>query len=173
MAYGIKGYQYFCYWTPSDSALSGIAMVDSKGNKTETYYNVQKVNNEILAIDHVYLNYDWIDTMCIDGTNSTTKNKCFSMLEHSLQSHDRINSVTASEDLIIGAFEDSFDNDAFMVVNFADPGLNKTNKVSIEFKHASKAIVYINGNRIEKDIIDGKFDMDIEPGNGAFVIPLV
>ena len=147
------------------------AMVTPTGEKTPIYYAAQTVNNEILAMDHVYLNYEWEGTMCVLG-ESGEKNKNFSMLDNALTSHERIKSVKASEDTIIGTFKDSFENDAFMVVNFADPDLGKTCTAEIEFKGTSKAVCYSKGERTVVEAKKGKLKLELEPGNGAFVIPL-
>lgn len=174
MAYGIKGYQYFCYFTPSgDSNLdeSQSAMISATGERTQHYYDCQTVNREILAMDHVYLNYDWEGTMLVLGEGHK-KNKCFSMVKNALQSHDRILSVSASQDTLVGTFKDAFDNDAFMVVNFDDPAHNSTDTVTIDLKGTSKAVVYEKGVRTEVNAPKGKLTLNIEAGSGAFVIPL-
>ncbi len=173
MAYGIKGYQYFCYWTPSESSLplAKSAMVTANGEKTPIYYAAQTVNREILAIDHVYLNYEWQGTYPVLGRGNT-KNKCFSLLGSALASHERIKSVNASEDMLIGTFKDSFDNDGFMVVNFCDPALDKTCTAEIVLKGTNKAVLYNKGTRTEAEAKDGKLTLTLEPGDGTFVIPL-
>ena len=174
MAYGIKGYQYFCYYTPvGDSALNEdqSAMISKTGERTQHYYDCQKINREILAMDHVYLNYDWEGTMLVLGEGNK-KNKCFSMVKNSLQSHERILGVNASKDTLIGTFKDSFGNDAFMVVNFDDPAYGNTDNVSIDLKGASKAVLYVQGVRTEVQTPNGRLSLDIAPGSGAFVVPL-
>jgi hypothetical protein len=89
-----------------------------------------------------------------------------------LQSHDRILSVSASQDTLVGTFKDAFDNDAFMVVNFDDPAHNSTDTVTIDLKGTSKAVVYEKGVRTEVNAPKGKLTLNIEAGSGAFVIPL-
>jgi Tfp pilus assembly protein FimT len=172
MAYGVKGYKYFSYWTlDHDSAPNTAAMVSKKGEKTDIYYAAQKVNHEVLAFDHVYLNYDWQGTMCVLGEGNK-KNKCFSMLNNPLQSHERILAVKASQDTVIGTFKDKQGNDAFMVVNFSDPGYALSDTVELDLKGASKAVCYQNGKRTVVEAKKGKLVLELTPGNGVFVIPL-
>jgi len=94
------------------------------------------------------------------------------MLEHALTEHERIKSVKSSQDVIIGTFADSFDNQAFMFVNFSDPGLKTESKIETEFYNASKAVIYKNGERTVTELKNGKLELTLEAGNGAFVIPL-
>ena len=172
MAYGVKGYKYFSYWTlDHDGAPDTAAMVSKKGEKTDAYYAAQTINREVLAFDHVYLNYDWEGTMCVLGEGNT-KNKCFSMLSNPLQSHERIKSVKANQDTVIGTFKDKNNNDAFMVVNFSDPAYGLSDTVELQLKGASKAVCYIQGIRSVVETKKGKLNLQLPPGNGAFVIPL-
>ena len=173
MAYGVKGYQYFCYWTPSDASIpeANEAMVAPDGKKTDLWYSAQTVNREVLAWDHVYLSYEWTGTMTVLGEGNA-KNKNFTMLEHAFTEHERIKSVKSSQDVIIGTFADSFDNQAFMFVNFSDPGLKTESRIETEFYNASKAVIYKNGERTVEELKNGKLELTLEAGNGAFVIPL-
>ena len=174
MAYGVKGYQYFCYWTPSDdpnTTLAKSAMMTVDGKRTPIYYAAQTVNREVLAMDHVFLNYEWQGTYPVLAEGNA-KNKCFSMLGSPLTSHERISNVKSSEDLLIGTFKDSFDNDAFMVVNFSDPALDKNCRAEINLKGTSKAVLYNKGVRTEVEAKNGKLVLEIQPGDGTFVVPL-
>lgn len=101
-----------------------------------------------------------------------TKNKLYNMMEHPLESIDRIRSVKSDQDVIVGAFKDNADNDAFMVVNFSDPGENKACTAEIEMKGVSSAVVYMNGERNVAEAKGGKLTLEMEAGNGAFIIPL-
>lgn len=173
MAFGAQGYQYFCYWTPPGQGdnVAKSACVTEYGEKTPVWYAGQKINREILNFDHVYLNYEWQGLMPVLG-GENTKNKLYNMMEHPLESIDRIRSVKSDQDVIIGAFKDNADNDAFMVVNFSDPGENKACTAEIEMKGVSSAVVYMNGERNVAEAKGGKLTLEMEAGNGAFIIPL-
>lgn len=173
MAFGAQGYQYFCYWTPPGwgSNIEKSACVTELGEKTPIWYAGQKINNEIKQYDHVYLNYTWQGLLPVLGENST-RNRLFNMMEHPLESHERIKSVSTDQDLIIGAFEDLAGNQAFMVVNFSDPGEETACKAEISFNSVSSAVVYKNGERSVVETSGGVLSLDLEAGNGAFVVPL-
>jgi len=173
MAFGAQGYQYFCYWTPAGPGdnVAKSACVTEFGEKTPVWYAGQKINREILNFDHVYLNYEWQGVMPVLAEGNS-KNKLFNMMNHALDSVGRIRSVKSDQDVIVGAFKDRADNDAFMVVNFSDPGDEKSCKTEVVMKSASSAVVYKNGVRSVAEAKGGKLTLELEAGNGAFVVPL-
>lgn len=57
LMYGVKGINYFTYWLPQDNAGETFygAMVDRNGRKNANYYNVQRANEQIRAVDEYLL----------------------------------------------------------------------------------------------------------------------
>jgi hypothetical protein len=57
LAYGAKGLQYFCYWTPkaSDSVTFGEALVTESGKLTPLYYYAQRANDYLRVVGKVLL----------------------------------------------------------------------------------------------------------------------
>lgn len=171
MAYGTRGIQHFTYWTPEDGSVEQFTdgMIDREGNPTDLYYAAQKINNEVLNYDHIYLDFDWKGVIA----HSADKNKIntnFRMID-SLKSHKRISSITSEEDVLIGTFKDSKNNDGFMVVNYTDPFYDKSNDVEIKFKNAKKAIVIVKGEKKIVDLSSGTLTLNLDSGEGIFVIP--
>ena len=72
----------------------------------------------------------------------------------------------------IGCMKDADGYDGYWVVNATDPGQNKTNSVTVEFKQATKAIAYIQGEETEITLKDGKYTFELTSGDGVFVIPI-
>lgn len=171
MAYGTRGIQHFTYWTPTNGSVEQFTdgMMDREGNKTDLYYAAQKINNEILNFDHIYLDFDWkgVLTHSVDENNI---NANFKMIE-ALTSHKLISKINSSEDLLIGTFKDQKNNDGFMIVNYTDPFYNKTNEVEITFRRSKKAIVIIKGEKQVIDLNKGKLKLELDSGEGIFVIP--
>lgn len=56
LAYGAKGIQYFCYFTPIEDDIFQGNFIDKNGNKTEIYAYGQKANRQIAAVDDVLMN---------------------------------------------------------------------------------------------------------------------
>ncbi len=64
LAYGTKGIQYFTYETPHDEYWKfHTAILDEKGNKTPTYYAVQRVNGEVAKLGPTLLSLTSTDVM--------------------------------------------------------------------------------------------------------------
>ena len=93
------------------------------------------------------------------------------LLRHKLKEIDGIESIEAEEPAIVGAFRDKEDNRGFMITNYTEPTDEITNTVTVKFeKDISKARVYRKGEPTEYDLKDGTLTLDLEPGEGAFVI---
>ncbi len=173
MAFGAKGVQTFTYWTtmdPNDTTIT-YGLVDMQGNRTETWYSMQKVISEVRSMERAYMQFDY------EGTIACPKPSDFahpqmSILENSLDGHEGIESYAGSEDLLIGCFHDAEERNGYMLVNYADPALDLTNHVEITFKDAKEAIVYSHGKEERILLSGGKFEADIGSGEGFFVIPL-
>lgn len=56
LAYGAKGIQYFCYFTPIESDDFQGSFIDKNGRKTEIYTYGQEANRQIAAVDDVLMN---------------------------------------------------------------------------------------------------------------------
>lgn len=168
LAYGMKSINYFTYgehWDPNVGTTSSMIY---DGQKTDIYYAVQSVNNEIKAFDNVLLNFNWQGTIGITGTNS---DKIMNYVD--AYSSKRISNATASNDAIIGCLKDSKGYDGFMLVNSTDPSDNVTETISVTFKNADHAKVYINGVENIVELSNGTFSATLAPGQGIFVIPYI
>lgn len=178
LAYGMKYINYFTYWqhwAPSESEAFYTAMVmypEENGQepiKTDAYYAVKEANEEIKKFDHVFLNFDWEGTMALTtegkdmGTGLKLAGEYYS---------PRIASATATDDAIIGCMKDADGYDGYMIVNATDPGQNLSNSVTVEFKKATKALAYINGEEQTITLEDGAYTFHLESGAGVFVIPI-
>jgi hypothetical protein len=53
LAYGAKGIQYFTYWIPKNTIYNS-APIDRSGNKTNEYYILKEMNNEINNLSYIY-----------------------------------------------------------------------------------------------------------------------
>lgn len=171
MAYGVRGIQHFTYWTPTDGSVEQFTdgMIDREGNRTDLYYAAQKINLEVLNFDHIYLDFIW-EGVLAHSVDKSNINANFRMID-ALDSHKRISSINSEEDVLIGTFKDSNNNDGFMVVNYTDPFYDLSNEVNIKFKNAKKAIVIIKGEKTVVDLTKGTLTLELESGEGVFVIP--
>ena len=174
MAFGVQGFSYFTY---GDSFLADFehscVSRDGSGTIHDTYYMAQTVNNEIKAFDHVYLNYEWQGTLPIIGKNNEGGyNTNFDGLTNSLETLDVCNRWDATEDALIGVFKDADGNDGLIVTNFTDPAYRIDNLVRFDFKDVTKIRVYRGGVAYDYEVLNNRFDLELAPGEGVFMILL-
>ena len=66
LAFGVKQYSYFTYWTKQmnrtngEMFLDGKAMMTRDGKKTKTWYHVQKVNRELTYLAPMMFNFEYL-----------------------------------------------------------------------------------------------------------------
>ena len=169
MTYGGNAFGYFTYQNYEDGWGHGLVEEDGV-TPTDTYAYAQQVNTELLAWDHVFLDFSWESTMVLEGEGGGT-NACFSGLQYAAESIDVLQSASASEDTLIGRFTGKDGEAALMVTNFSDPEDGRTDTVSLSFAGAERAVVYIDGVRQVCDAENGALTLSLAPGRAAFVIP--
>lgn len=178
LAYGMKQVTYFTYWehfNESDAEEFYTAMVlypEQNGGepiKTKAYYAVKEVNEEIKKFDHVFMKFDWQGTMALTKADTA---KSLMLAEAGDYTSPRIKSATATDETIIGCMKDKDGYDGFMIVNVTDPGKNLSDEVTVTFKEATKAIVYVQGEEQTVDLKDGSYTFNLASGEGVFVIPI-
>lgn len=177
MCFGVELFEYYCYATPAEFRNDEInrCLLDFYGNKTDIYEAAKKINFEIKDFDHVYMNFvdDWKGVMTFVGSNNTRgRRNDFDLLQDPMESHERIASVESEEDLVCGVYKNDDNYDAFMFVNYEVPGLRKESKVTVTFNGATKAVCYIGGKEVVKDLNNGKLELTLGAGEGVFVIPV-
>ena len=178
MAFGINGFSYFTYRQSALDFGGGCVSKDESCTPFENYYWAKEINSEIAAFDHVFLAFEnWKGVMPLNGTNNLESddeyaNESFTYLQHPVTKLDCAKSVSATEDTIIGQFEDKDGRAGLMVVNYNDPLDSVEGTVSFEFENANRALVYRNGVRKVYEVKNNKLNLDLGVGEGIFVIPL-
>lgn len=197
MAFGYDSISFFCYATPQpkgDFSEDQVALLDRNGNKTATYYDAQKLIGEIKQFSHTYMQFHrgWKGVYTVIGKNNalgtkpdfdnlarvgdgvTTKHMQSAVLSQEWLCKVGIECITATEDTLVGCMKDTWDNPAFMVVNYNETTHNKLDDVTIFFdtEKYDKAWVYIDGIQTEVAIPSGKLTLNLGVGEGVFVIPV-
>ena len=170
MAYGFKGISAFMYNAASSADGSwGEGLVNGSKINPEYYY-AKEANEEVLKFDHVYLSFDYLGTMPVQPASGTNC-QAFMLLRHKLDEVDGIETVVAEQPALVGSFRDKEDNNGYMIVNYTEPSGKLSNTVTVNFeKGISKARVYRKGVPEDVEIKDGTLTLDLESGEGAFVI---
>ena len=186
LAFGYDGISLFCYMTPAvgvEFTEEQLAMLDRSGEPTQIYYDARKANREVLAFDHVYLQFEWQGvftndggTTTADGDRNRTQNSSFSNLigRMDLAEIAFIDSVTTSEDTLFGYFMDGADNEAVLAVNYNETTLGLKDTVTLRFDPAygyTKALCYVGGEKVTYDLTDNSLTFTLGAGEGVFAIP--
>ena len=173
LTYGCRGLQTFKYWAymvpEVNSNNLGNGLVDPDGNRMPLYYAVQQVNREIGSFEELYMNFSWEGTMPIGSSGGSA----YSLLRYPLESLYGVEQVSAEGDAIIGQFSDNRGNTAYMVTNYISPYKNESNLVTMKFNEAEKVLICKKGRRIVQKLNNHTLVMQIGPGEGYFVIPVL
>ena len=187
LAYGAKGIEYFCYMTPGLPPFDGEFLAQDKAliwskdyqvddystyERTENWYAAKKINEELRFLEEEYMKFTWQGILTVEGKNhSTSANACIKKAKTSLTEYSRIEAVQSSEDTLIGCFEDSEGNNAFILMNFSDPSANIADVIKIKFKDVSQVVCIKNGERENMAVTDdGVYETTLQAGEGCFII---
>ena len=180
MAFGVKEFIYYSYASDTGEADEHYSLFNQQTQEyTWVYDAAKKVNNEVHGIEKNYLDYGWQQVMCVEGTEDlNTKNSLFSNVTNA-SSLSGINSVSGTQDTLVGAFTANGGTkavasrtNAYMVVNASNPTDNATNTVTMKFDSASAVSVCKNGKQTIIPISSNQYTFMLNPGEGAFIIPL-
>lgn len=171
-AYGAKGIQYFCYWPPTEDAILTVkeGFVTQEGEPTSVYYAAQKIHQEIFAFEKEYTQYDYVGVMPIKGTAAVGKNFTYDLLKTPMLSHEKVLSVEATQDTLIGALRSEKGKEAFFIVNYCDPYYHQEDEVTLKLNGITKIDAYVGGKKQRFESVDGTFTFKIEAGDGIFAM---
>lgn len=172
MTYGAEALIHYVYATHDPDYEYPIVNYLT-GNPTPKYAKVKEADATIRSWDHIYMNFDWLGTSNVYGTENNTGLLDWTIYNVDVDSFDTIVSATSDQDVIIGHFEDADKNAGFMVTNVTAPVDDLDAKVSITLADEYKgALIIHEGVETIVALTDGKLELEIESGSAKFVIPL-
>lgn len=176
LAFGMKKIGYYTFWQhyhESNTEVYPKAMInyepsEEKGyRKTEIYYAVKEVNEEIRAIEHIFLHYNWQG--CKVVRKSRDRNIRLVKADYNKGCTENIK---AYRDLLVGCFtRDTDDTEAYWIVNAQNPYRYENNDVSLKFKGAKRLTYYRKGKEYDVELDEGCFNIRLGVGEGIFAIP--
>ena len=199
MAFGYDSMSFFTYATPpavsgGDFSETQLGLVDRSGNTTATYTNSKKVIGEIKTFENTYMQFNggWKGVWPIIGSNNTAGSKVdFTNLRKIGNGTDTkrmqsaitpstwftksgLLSASATEDTLMGCMNDTWGNPGLMLVNYNDTSFNKVSETTLTFNKSryDKAWVYIDGEQTEVALSNGKLTLNLDIGEGVFVVPI-
>lgn len=171
-------------------------MLNQYGQKTPQWYYAEQLNKELLNFDHVFKQFQYRETMPVYSIDNEYKDNNNLNMIRQTEELEGVREVSFTQDMILSAFKDSKENNAYMLVNFADKDkeeelgqLNADGEVTFDTGY-NGAIVYYHGEKLtlnsgDSDLtvknFQAKFSMDrntisvkdMEAGQGIFIIPTV
>lgn len=162
LAFGAKALIHACFdggWWSRDSHC-----INANGDRTDTYYAVQKVNSELMSFRDIYGKYENKGAYLVNGilasgnlTNTLTP----------LDSKYKLN-VKSESPLLIGSFtETEGDGRAYSIVNMWEPQTGFNAKANIVFAGATEITVYQKG--VQTVVNGDTLTLNLENSEGVFV----
>lgn len=156
LAFGATDVSYFTY----------DGLVDKQTlTPTALALYAKKVNREILSFGKEYRSFKWSGVTYYDYGE---QNEAFALLGSSGAVRG-VSSIVSTGDVLMGAFEKG-ENNAYIVMNYADPISGGRTQTRIIFENATHAVVYKNGLRAVRKLNNGKLTLDLKAGEGTFII---
>lgn len=171
MTYGVKNLTHYNYY-PIESHYN--AMITEKGRRTQLFDYVAEANKEVLAWDHVFLNFNWQGTAAVTGSHGAN-NVMFDLIEDAMPVRlmNGIKSIESSEDVLFGYFKDGKGNNGYMLTNAANPDDPYFPQVTVQFDKSYKGLrIYEKGLPRTVALDKGKATISLDAGEGKFLIPL-
>ncbi len=186
MALGLTfGAKELVHYTYTSDASDYATMVEyGTWETTELYDAVKEVNQEYLAWDDVYLNYEWQSTLKYDvgSTNNALKE-----MTGGSYSGSAATGFANTQDMLVGCFEDTNGNEAFMITNAGQVGStlsdnkNKASftmtagEVTVTFATEYDRVAVIRKGETTVYLLDDSnaITLPVDAFDGIFVVPLV
>ncbi len=181
IAYGADNLQYYCYSVPKGIDYSYCMLEKDDKTPSDLYYYVKEINTEIQKFANVVLAYDWQEVIGVWGeTSDTFRLSAVAGWDENdpaqFQNAKYYLSAKGSRDLLITRFEDEEYGEGYMFVNFADR--SNTNTITANFKDCGAVAIYggedYSGTpQIVKLDEDGRFNLELNYGEGVFITPII
>lgn len=170
MAFGIRHFTYFTYadyCDPSGQSATFTGITDRTGEVLRVQYDYAKrINAEMKCMQEKYLSWSWQKTVAVAGKK--TQN-LFGKLAKAGNDLPEIKKARASADLLIGHFLSPDNENIYALANFQNPFDSEENAVELELSVGLHVLIFIGGKQTEKILNQGKLQLVLAPGEGAFV----
>ncbi len=137
LCYGTKGLAHFCYWMPYDDENWTNAFVDVHGNKTQTYFNAQRLNGYLRSVGGYFTESKVCKVIRQNGTFDVSPFPAVKSVEGDAVTSCMLSGGSERVFIVNGSFEKSVS----VTVELSDG-------ISSAFDLFSDAEPTINGNRL-------------------------
>ena len=160
LAFGAKGIQYFCYWSPGNGAeLFSDALIDVNGKETTKYSYVKKLNADIQKTGKILLECDAAGVI-------QTAAKPFPLYAPEMKSFGPVLGVTG-DDNITGCFKDKTGK-YYVLISPLTP--EKGADVTLQLDKKMKYVTLIKGDCTQKvKIKNNRIEQSIGMGEAVLI----
>lgn len=166
LAFGVKGLQYFCYWSPGNGAESFTdALIDLSGNKTVRYDYVKEVNTEILSYGPHLLQSDSKGVILNVADPDEDR---FTLYSESLTSYEALSGVSG-DDALLGCFHNPYTGEDSVLIVPTTP--RETASVTLSFGSGVKSVTMYNADGKQTLTVEnGALAVTLAAGDGAYIV---
>ncbi len=167
LSFGAKAIIHACYdsgwWDRSTH------MIDSNGNKTESYTAVQTVNNEVEIFSDIYGNYQNHGAFISgNGIDAAGLYKLGLPIHGLIPVEEQYKPVVVSANpVLVGCFSGEDGSSAYTFVNMTERQLEKNAKATVVFDGEKEITVYQKG--VAATTTASSISLDLDPCEGVFV----
>ena len=169
-----SGFTYFTYSSSLADYKNSCVNLDKSCSPNDEYYFVKTVNTEIRAFENEYLHCSVDGVMPIYGTkNSLGEDSAMARIKRPARTLGGVASITATEDTLVSGMTRTDGKKAILVTNFSNPYDGRIDSVEIKLdddSNLTKYTLYRKGKREECDAKEGKIWLDLEAGEGVFIL---
>ncbi len=181
MSFGVKQIAYFTYWTKQTNNTKGElfhdgqAMMTRDGKRTETWYTMQTLHQEMQKLAPVILNFEYVSDRYFLKTPFKSH-----PLYIGYTGRGKLHGVTAETDqevVFINELKDKANGHTmYAIINTTDPTyahlFEEPQKTTVTFeKYYTKVDVFENGEWKTVDLVDKKYTAYLRPGYAQFLLP--
>jgi hypothetical protein len=165
LAFGVKGLQYFCYFTPDKGNESFTpALITTDGQKTERFDYVKEINTEIAAYGDKLLNCHAEGVIL----NNNSDEERYQLYDESLVSFGKLLSVEG-DTALVGCFTDRITEKKSILITGTNP--REDINITLSFARGVKSVeAYVNGEIVKMTVTDGKLELTIQRGDAIYVL---
>lgn len=160
LAFGAKGIQYFCYWTPgSATEVFTDALIGRDGNETVRYKVVQQLNKEVQAIGRKVLGSDPVGVMQIAS-------EPYPLYDAALDTFGPVSRLSG-DDVIAGCFQDEGGKSQLLVCPLRP---DRGAALTVHFDRKKGSVVLSQGETSNKvSFKKGRLDLKIMAGDAVLI----
>ncbi len=184
MAFGVKQYSYFTYWTKqmnrTDGEMfpDGKALMNRRGEKTRMYYHVQKINKEIKALSPLLSCFDYCANAFFFHVPFRVNPTFLEMVRGGALS--QVADVQTDKETVLVTEQYDKEKGQYMhcIVNVAEPKVytkiygKEKQRTQLTFDKKYNVVdVYKNKTWSTVALTNGEFTVELSPGEGVMVLP--